>query len=209
MVQLNWNAPGEKNYEAGVDRGVLYVNKIGFAWHGLIAVEESPSGGGPRPFYQDGIKYLLLSEAEEYEATIKAYASPPEFGPCDGMAAVRIGLFATQQRRKPFGLSYRTKVGNDVGENNYKLHLVYNAVAAPSSKSNTTISDSTTPVEYSWPISTLPEMIPGIRATAHLILDSRYILPATMQTIENILYGDAGAMSRLPDPSELVLLLPN
>jgi hypothetical protein len=145
VSRLVWSAAGERFFESGLDRGVLYVSGKGVAWSGLISIEESPTGGDAKAFYHDGIKYLNLAAAEEFEATINAYSSPPEFGPCDGVGAVYNGLFATQQPRKPFSLSYRTKVGNDTdgADHAYKIHLVYNALAAPTSRSNSTQSDRT------------------------------------------------------------------
>ena len=50
MARLVWDKTGERFYETGVDRGVLYpiqeggVYSKGVAWNGLTAVTESPSG---------------------------------------------------------------------------------------------------------------------------------------------------------------------
>jgi hypothetical protein len=144
VARLDWSAIGERFYETGIDRGVLYVGEDGFVWPGLISITESPSGGDAKPFYLDGIKYLNISAAEEFEGTINAFFAPAEFNACDGTVSVHNGLFATQQPRKPFGLSYRTRVGNDIdgAEHAYKVHLVYNALAAPSERENSTLNDS-------------------------------------------------------------------
>lgn len=148
MTRIFWNAPGERFYEGGVDRGVLYVGSTpGVPWTGLISVAESPKGGEARPYYQDGIKRLNISGKEEFEATINAFTAPREFGPCDGTVAFQNGLFATQQPRKSFHLCYRTQVGNDIqGQSHaYKIHLVYNALAAPTERANATLSDNVEP----------------------------------------------------------------
>lgn len=207
MPRLNWSAIGERYFETGIDRGVLYVgNNPGVAWSGLTSVSESPSGGDARPYYIDGVKFLNISSAEEYQATINAFGSPTEFGPCDGTISVRNGLFVTQQPRKSFGLSYRTKLGNDVDgpEHAYKIHIVYNALAAPSQRDHNSIGDSVSPSTSSWSITTLPPAITGYKRTAHLVVDSRYTASNSLVKVEDILYGNDNAAARLPTPNELV-----
>src|SRR5690242_467430 len=138
MTTLQWDQVGERFYETGVDHGVLYIptNGVydqGFAWNGLTAVTESPSGAEATPLYADNIKYLNLVSVEEFSGTIEAFTYPPEFGQCDGTASPEVGIQIGQQTRKTFGLSYRTLVGNDVDGNDagVKIHLVYGALAAP------------------------------------------------------------------------------
>lgn len=209
MPRLTWSAVGERFYETGVDRGVLYVNGIyGVAWTGLTSVAESPSGGEARPYYIDGVKFLNISSAEEFEATINAFYRPLEFGPCDGTASIQNGLFVTQQPRKSFGLSYRTKLGNDVdgSDHAYKIHLVYNALAAPSERSNNTLGDSADPSVFSWAITTLPPSITGFKPTAHLVIDSRSTDPSVLSNVEDILYGNEANTAHLPSPDELIAI---
>lgn len=206
MPRLSWSAVGERFYETGVDQGVLYVGtNPGVAWTGLTSVSESPSGGEPKAYYIDGIKYLNLSSAEEFEATVNAFNSPPEFGPCDGTVSIQNGLFVTQQPRKPFGLSYRTKVGNDIdgSDHAYKIHIVYNALAAPSERSNNTIGDSTDPNSLSWSITTRPPLVTGFKPTAHFLIDSRLTPQEVLTEIEDILYGSDANSPRLPSALEL------
>ena len=206
MSRIFWNAPGERFYESGVDRGVLYVgSNPGVPWTGLISVAESPSGGEARPYYQDGIKYLNISSKEEFEATINAFTAPKEFGPCDGVGAMQNGLFATQQPRKSFSLSYRTLIGNDVDgqEHGYKIHLVYNALAGPSERSNSTLGDSVEPNSLSWKVTTLPPSMSGRKPTAHFVIDTRYTPPLVLKAIEDILYGSNSGEARIPSVAEL------
>lgn len=207
MTRLSWDAVGERIYELGVDRGVLYLpNQAGVAWPGLISVVEEPSGGEPRPYYYDGVKVLNVSAYEEFDATISAFASPPEFAQCDGVAIVQNGLFASQQPRKSFNFSYRTKVGNDTEgeEHGYKIHLVYNALAGPSTRTNETISaDKTSPITFSWKISTIPPILTGIRPTAHFVIDSRYTTAELLASVEDILYGAASVEASLPTAQDL------
>ena len=207
MTKLSWGTAGKRYYEAGIDRGVLYVDvSNGVAWNGLISVSESASGGEATPYYLDGLKFLNLASAEEYTATIQAFSSPPEFNVCDGVTSIANGLFATHQPRKPFGLCYRTKLGNDVDgiDHGYKIHLVYNALSAPSERSNSTISDSSDPIEFSWEITTTPPLFSAYKPTAHLVIDSRLTSSARLSVIEDILYGTDTLPSRLPSPQELI-----
>lgn len=208
-MRLAWNVVGERVFEAGVDQGVLYVDGAdGVPWNGLVAVTESPSGGEVTPYYVDGVKYLNHSASEEFEATIEAYTYPDEFAVCDGTLSVANGLFALQQRRKSFGLSYRTKIGNDVDgiDHGYKIHLVYNVTAAPSERPNNTIGDSLSPDNFSWKVVTKPPTMTGYKQTAHFVIDSRETPSDLMNQITDILYGSSTTAARLPSVSELLYI---
>lgn len=209
MPRLTWNSSGERFYESGVDRGVLYLpSAAGVPWLGLISISENPSGGDPRPYYLDGIKYINISSAEEFEATVVAFSAPPEFNPCDGNVSIQNGLVATQQPRKSFGLTYRTRIGTDTEgpESAYKIHFVYNALTGPSQRSNKTFSRTPDPAEYSWPITTLPPSITGYKPTAHLIVDSRYTDPDVLTAVEDVIYGTDEDAASLPTPDDLIAL---
>ena len=206
MSRLTWDAIDERFYEVGVDRGVLYT-PAGVAWTGLISVSENPSGGDAKPFYLDGIKYANIASAEEFEATITALSSPPEFGPCDGNVVIHNGLIATQQRRVSFGLCYRTMIGNgNDSETAYKLHLVYNALAAPSQRNNLSMGNSGDPNTYSWDVKTRPPTITGYKPTAHLVVDSRTTSPSVLSSVEDLLYGTVSTSASLPDPDDLIAM---
>lgn len=212
MARVSWSDVGQRFYEAGTDRGVLFVpGQDGVPWNGLIGVNESPTGGEPKAYYSDGYKYLNLASAEEYVATIRAYASPREFDICDGTAPIHNGLFATQQTRKSFGLTYRTLVGNDTDGlgHGYKIHLVYNALAASADRAYETRGSNSTPLVMSWTISTLAPIVVGVRPTAHFVIDSRRTPPLLLEAIENILYGTEATVSRLILPQELVDMFKN
>lgn len=208
---LNWGTVGERFYEAGVDQGVLYLEGIsGVAWSGLISISDSPSGGEAMPYYIDGIKYANRSAPEEWGATLEAYTYPEEFAICDGSSEIANGLFITRQRRKSFGLSYRTRIGNDVdGENHgYKLHIVYNAQANPTERSYASFSDNSEATTFSWTLTARPEKFQdpafGLKYGSHLVLDSRHVYPWAMQAVEKVLYGDGDSEARLPTPQELL-----
>jgi len=210
MARLSWGSIGDRFYEAGIDHGVLYPKVgAGVAWKGLVSVNEEPSGGEATPYYQDGINYLNVSSIEEFNATVSAFSAPAEFNPSDGIASIANGLFATQQPRAEFGLSYRTLVGNDLSglDYGYKLHLVYNALASPSSRENTSISDSPEPIMLSWAINTVPMAVASHRPSAHLIIDSRQVSDSIMLTVEDYIYGTASLAPALPTPTALVAML--
>lgn len=209
MPKLDWGVAGTRFYEAGIDRGVLYLaGETGVPWVGLTSVEESPTGGEAKAYYIDGVKYLNISSAEEFEATLTAYTYPTEFGVCDGTARVRPGLSVTQQRRKSFNFSYRTKVGNDLTglDHGYKIHLIYNVLAAPSGKSYSSTSDSTEVADFSWSLTTRPAVMTGYKRSAHVVIDSRETAPVHLQMIEDILYGSDVEVSRMPTLDELVVI---
>lgn len=197
MTRVEWDLPADRTYENGVDRGMLYIDYLGVAWSGLISVAEAPSGGEPRPFYLDGFKYLNLATAEEYEATITALGAPAEFNQCEGVGDLQNGLYATQQPRISFGLSYRTLVGsNENPDLGYKIHIVYNALARPAERTHNTLNNEAEPQQLSWGITSAPETgIVGIKPTAHFVIDSRFTDPVLLEEIEGYFYG-----TELTDP---------
>lgn len=206
MPRLDWDAPGTRHYEAGIDRGVLFVDgQPGVVWNGLTSVNESPTGGDPKPFYIDGVKYLNRSSPEEFEATITAFTYPVEFEVCDGSVQPRQGLFLTHQRRKSFGFSYRTMIGNDQTDGfGYKLHIVYNALASPTSRDHGTLKDQNDPDDFSWKVTTKPPAMAGYRRTAHIVLDSRTTDPTVLSAVEDILYGTDADSARIPSLDDLI-----
>lgn len=209
MPRLVWNAEGERIFEAGVDRGVLYLAGLdGVPWNGLVSVSESPGGGEVTPYYIDGIKYHNQSAAEEFKATLEAFTYPDEFAICDGTASIGNGLFATQQGRKSFGLTYRTRVGNDEEsvEHGYKIHLVYGATAQPSSFKYGSLAETIEPENFSWELFTKAPIEPGIKPTAHFVIDSRATPNDLLTKIEDILYGTDETLARMPSVAELLFI---
>ena len=222
-MKLVWDKTGERYYETGVKQGVIYPQATGgtypkgVAWNGLSAVTESPSGAEANPVYADDIKYLNLMSNEEFGATIEAYTYPDEFAQCDGSAEIATGVTIGQQTRKPFGLSYKTTLGNDTEGNDYgyKLHLIYGALAAPSEKAYTTINDSPEAITFSWEVTTTPVSVSGFKPTAQLTIDSTKVDAKKLAALEEILYGkDAteseggnGVDPRLPLPDEVATLM--
>lgn len=214
MARLTWDNTGERIYETGVKKGVLYPQVSGaypkgVAWNGLTGVTENPSGAESTALYADDIKYLNLISNEEFGATIEAYTYPDEFAACDGSAALAEGVMIGQQKRQSFGLCYRTTVGNDSDGNDYgyKLHIIYGALAAPSQKGYKTINDSPEAITFSWEIKTTPVNVTGGKPTASITIDSTKTDTAKLAVLEDILYGKDGEGTgngpRLPLPDEI------
>lgn len=214
-MRLDWDASGEKLYETGVDHGVLYqpdstgAYKDGVVWNGLTGVTESPSGAEASPQYADNIKYLNLISAEEFGGTIEAFMYPEEFMVNDGTAELIKGVNIGQQPRKPFGLSYRTKIGNDIDgqDHGYKLHLLYGCLASPSEKAYTTVNDSPEAITFSWEFTTTPVNVTGHNPTAALTVDSTKFTADKMKALEDILYGTTDAEPSMPLPDKVAEIL--
>lgn len=217
MVALAWDAVGERLYETGVDHGVLYTPDAtgdyiaGVAWNGLVSVQETPAGAEANPTYADNIKYLNLISAETFGCTIEAYTYPPQFNQHDGFGSdVAVpGLTVGQQTRKLFGLSYRTRHGNDVegDDHGYKLHLVYGCIASPSERAYNTINDSPEAVTFSWEVTTTPVPMTGYKPVSLLVVDSLTADEDALVLLETQLYGSVTVTPNLPTPNEVVTLL--
>lgn len=215
MSKLVWDQTGQRFYETGVKNGVLYVQDAtgaypkGVAWNGLTAVTESPSGAEATPLYADDIKYLNLMSNEEFGATIEAYTYPDEFAECDGSATLATGVSIGQQKRKTFGLCYRTVLGNDIDSNDYgyKLHIIYGALAAPSEKAYATINDSPEAITFSWEVTTTPVAVTGFKPTASVVIDSTKVDEGKLAALEAILYGTDEEEAYLPLPDEIATLM--
>ena len=231
---LAWDETGKRFYETGVSKGVLYPGVdsnghygSGVAWNGLTAVNETSDGAEPNALYADDIKYLNLLSNEEFSCTIEAYTYPDEFAECDGSAELLKGVVIGQQKRTPFGFSYVTKVGNDTDgvDKGYKIHLVYNCLAAPTDRNYETINDNPDAITFSWEVSTTPVTVTDItvgegqnatvlkfKPTASLTIDTTKLTndEATHLTdLENYLYGTSGTNgeAKLPLPNEVYNLL--
>lgn len=206
MTALTWDQVGDRIFETGIDRGVLYLEDgTGVVWNGLLSVTERVVGGNETPLYYDGVKFGDHSSVGEFSASLKAFTYPDEFLEFEGILDVGNGLFVTNQRTRRFGLSYRTKIGSDEDgiDSGYKIHLLYNLTAVPSQKTYQTISN-VAPIEFEWNITGIPVEIPTYRPTCHLIFDSRKISELLLSDIEATLYGDESKNASLPPISSLV-----
>lgn len=214
MSKLVWDAVGERLYETGTKKGVLYpmVNKaypLGVAWNGLTAVTASPEGADATDLYADDIKYLTLRAAENFKCTIEAYTYPDEWAACDGSATVATGVKIGQQPRTAFGFSWVSTLGNDTELDNhgYIIHLIWGATAAPSEKAYQTINDSPEAITFSWEVDTIPVEVTDHKPTAYMEIDSTKADPTKLAALEAVLYGAENTDPRLPMPNEIITMM--
>lgn len=218
MAVLEWDKSGERYYETGVDKVVLYPKgstgyKKGIAWNGVTGVTSSPDGAEAKDVWADNIKYLVLRSKETLKVTIKAYTYPDEFKICDGSAEVLAGISFGQQTRMPFAISYVTKVGNDVEfeDYGYKIHLVYNLTASPSEQEHATMNDDSDQLEFSWECTSTPEIVKDVegkkfKATSEVTIDSKKVTTTSLKKIEDALYGTATEEAKILLPNEVATL---
>lgn len=220
MPKLKFDEDGKRFYETGVSECILFVKDEngyadGVAWNGITAITESPSGAEPTAIYADNMKYLNLLSAEEFAATVEAYTYPDEFAECDGSAVVATGVSIGQQARKTFALVYKTCVGNDeeYADHAYKLHIIYNCLAAPSEKGYATINDSPEAITFSWELSTTPVKLEGHKPSATIVIDSRTANETKLTALIDKLYGTDGQGSgtgtdpELPDLATVISMM--
>lgn len=208
MSRIQWNGPGERFFEAGIDQVVLYPRLgPGVPWNGVVAINED-SSGDLEPLYFDGVKYSDVGSAEDFSVTLEAFASPREFAPADGVKSLVPGLFVSQQPRETFGLCYRTLKGDDLQgvDYGYKLHLVYNCTAAPTGKNNATIAGNATAGTRSWTIQTVPPPATTYKPSAHVVLDSNLFDAEALHQVEGMVYGRPGTSPYLPSVAEILAI---
>lgn len=228
MSKIVWDAVGQKQYESGVSKGVLFKYDAitqkwkGVAWNGLITVDEKPDGADENELWADNIKYGSLRAAEKFGGTIEAYTYPEEFEGCDGLARPAPGMIIGQQKREKFCLAYVTDIGNDQDpEAGYKIHIVYDATCTPSDKSYGTRDDNPDAITFSWDFDTTPRAVTGYKPTSLIVIDSTDFVGETekakLKAVEDKLYGTddttvegtttPGTDSELPSPDTLIAFL--
>ena len=221
MVKLAWDKIGERQYETGTSKGVLFLQDPtgaylpGVPWSGLTSVKQSPDGAEETPVYANNAKYLSLLSAENFKGTIEALTYPEEFALCDGSAEIlaNSGVYAGQQERKPFGLVYSTVVGNDTLGNEFgeKIHVIYNAKVSPSERAYETVNDTPAAMTFSWGFTTTPVSVDDVpalkRPTAYVSIDSTKVAPAKFAAIKDLIYGTASTESEMPTLAELLTIL--
>jgi hypothetical protein len=206
MAILTWDDVGERFFQTGVDRGVLYLQDGTVAvWNGLTSIEES-SNGELKSFYLDGVKFLESLIASDFTGSLKAFTYPDEFDSVSGIVTVVEGFEAFDQPPKSFNLSYRTKIGNDIDglDYGYKIHILYNVLANPDTYAYEAIDDSgVKPIEFTWNLTGTPPKIDRFRPTVHVAIDSTKTPPDVLTLIENQLYGTATTTPSLPTFQEI------
>ena len=216
MAKLLWDQDGQRLYETGTAKGVLFPKSAlgtyepGVAWNGLVSVKKSNDGAEESPIYADNMKYLSLTSAENLKGSIDAYTYPEEFEACDGSAAVNPGVYIGQQNRTPFGLAYSTIVGNDTMGNAYgeKIHLVYNAKVAPAERAYETVNEDPTAITFSWEYTTTPVDLSdvGLQPSAGITIARHEVSAAAWTALTTALYGGADAEAHLPTIQEVIAM---
>lgn len=214
MSKLLWDQDGQRLYETGVEQAAIYpmaggTYGTGEAWNGLISVTETPSGAEPTALYANDRKYGELTSAEELGGTIEAYTYPAGFAACNGEKQIVAGMIVAQQTRTPFGLVYKSLIGNDTEgiKHGYRLNIIYGAKVSPSEQANTSINDSPEAKTMSWEFTTTPVAVPGFDASSKLAFDSTAADAEKLKALEAILYGSDDAEPRLPMPEEIITLM--
>lgn len=216
MTKLLWDQDGQRLYETGTSKGVLFVKdpagtySPGVAWNGLVSVKKSNDGAEESPLYADNMKYLSLTSAENLKGSIDAFTYPDEFEACDGSAAVHPGVYVGQQTRVPFGMAYSTIVGNDTQGNAYgeKLHLIYNAKVAPAERAYETVNEDPSALTFSWEYSTTPVDLSdiGLDASAGITIAKNEVSAEAWASLTEAVYGSAAETSSLPSIQEVIAM---
>lgn len=218
MAKIVWDASGTRKFETGVDHAVLYVQNTdgsygsGVAWNGITGVTASPDGAEPTDLWADNMKYATMRSTETFGATIEAYTYPDEFMQCDGSSVYKKGVYIGQQSRKAFGFCYRTMEGSDIdpdvgdNDNNYRIHIIYNATASPSERSYETINDSPDAITFSWEVTTTPVNVTGYKPVSEITIDAAELSAADLTALLNKLYGTNDTEPTLPAPDDLLAL---
>lgn len=210
MAKLVWDQSGQREFESGVRNVVLFPMgtsgyEKGVAWNGITAISENPGGADVTDIYADDIKYASLRAAETFACTIEAYTYPDEWNECDGSAEAAVGVFIGQQPRKAFGLVYRTEIGDDTHpgmDKGYKLHIIYNCTASPSSRGYTTINENPDAISFSWEANSTPVACTGRKPVSTIVIDSTKADDDELEELEEILFGtDASGGTAATDPT--------
>jgi hypothetical protein len=200
MAGLVWDQIGDRFYETGVSKGVLYKSdSYGVAWSGIISIEEAVSNQVESVHF-DGVKFNDIVTNGDFTAVLRAFTYPEEFLYYEGTLEDQTGFYVLNQGPAMFGLSYQTKVGDTTSgiDAGYKIHLLYNLTALPSQRVYQTLGLNLDPMEFEWRITGIPEEIENFRPTSHVVFDSRKLDPMLMQDLEDVLYGDEDSDARLP-----------
>lgn len=203
--RVQWHQPGSKIYEDGLDRGMLYVQgEVGVPWNGLLSVDETWDHE-VNPVYFDGLKANDIVTYGSFAGVIRAFTYPDEFLPCEGVYEDQQGLFVSDQNLKRFSISYRTLVTDPVtAEETYKIHLLYNLTAVPSTVTRETLGLTPNPKRFEWNVTSIPESLEGYRPTSHIVLDQRQIDPLLWSDLEDLLYGSEDDIPSIPPLQGLV-----
>lgn len=213
MSRITWDALGERLYEVGLDHGVLYLPDStddftnGIPWNGLTKVTDPVLQRNSNGLYSGNYKVRNAYDPGEYTGTIEAFTYPDEFEQCIGSEEYYPGVFFTRQGITRFGLSYRSLVGNDSEglDRGYKIHLLYNLEIVKHDRTYTSINDSIDPSPLTWDYESFPHFPEDSDRDPvyHIVMDSTKLPKMYMQHLEEVLYGTASTVPRLPTPDEI------
>lgn len=212
MAKLTWHGTGTREIEAGVSEVALFPMgtngyEAGVAWNGVTAISENPSGADVTDLYADNIKYASMRSAEKFGFTIEAFTYPDEWAECDGSKEAQTGVFLGQQNRKAFGLVYKTQIGDEAHpgmDKGFKLHIIYNSTASPSSRGYTTINDNPDAISFSWEANSTPVEVTGHKATCEITIDSTKATKAKLDALLDTIYGGENTDPTLPTPNQVL-----
>lgn len=187
MARLQWDQIEDRNYEDGLDRGVLYPrNGTGVTWNGLDKVDEKHANGGLAPRYYEGEKFDMESDPSEFSARVTAYTYPDIIDSLTGNYIDKFGImYDGAVPSEFFSLTYRTMVN---GAGDYKLHALFNLKATSVDVTRNTSKHTPAPVLFSWDVEGVPERIMGMVVT-RVIFDTRTTDLGLLKTLEDTLYG--------------------
>lgn len=191
MTRLEWGK-GPREYDRGVDQGVLYLDDTAVPWNGLVSVNEMESGSVTNENYFDGMRLPPSQENGEFAAVIEAFTYPEVFSEYNG--------WSEREEYRRFGFSYRTQYGD-----HYKIHLVYNVMVQDDARAWSTLSNTLDPSLFNWRISAAAAPIPGASPAGRLTIEVPSD-PLVLASLEDILYGTETTDPRLPPPAEIVEL---
>jgi hypothetical protein len=214
--KLVWDKDATREFESGVSQVALFpmtsagTYDKGIAWSGVTGIDENPSGADATDLYADDIKYATLRSAEKFDFTISAFDYPDEWGECDGSAEAAPGVYLGQQGRKAFGLVYKTKIGDDTHpgmDKGFKIHVIYNSTASPSSRSYATINENPDAITFSWSATSTPTNVTGYKAVSTIVIDSTKVPEAKMTSLLEKLYGSDNTDAAMQTPDQIINLL--
>lgn len=214
MAILTWDQAGQRTYETGTNKGVLFTQKAdgtynaGVAWNGLVSVKKSNDGAEETPLFANNMKYLSLFSAENLKGSIEAFTYPVEFEACDGSKAINPGIYVGQQTRVPFALAWSTIVGNDTLGNTYgeKIHVVWNAKVSPAERAYETVNADPTALTFSWEFTTTPIDMSdkGLEPTAGITFVKKELSVNGWKALQDKIYGTASLTSAMVTPQALI-----
>jgi len=186
MTALTWDSDPVSD---GLERVVLFLPLTqGIPWGGFTSVEPSESGSSTTQYF-DGVPYVVATMSDSYSASISAFTYPEEFEQCESYP------------HSIFGLAFReTSTEGD------KIHLVWNATAAPTAKTWTSRGEGVDLSDFTWDISTVPTETAGLAPVSHLVVDVSTASAGAVEAIESAIYGTVSTDSYLPTQDEVLQL---